>query len=116
MERMTNEAVAIALPAGLLMARTDGRTNGRPTHLAKTSLVPERTGGIEGRKSSSELAFEDFLRRPLPLGSFGELNPPPAKHLREQAYQADTDAITEALRVGSPGRLEVVLAGSVMAA
>jgi hypothetical protein len=49
------------LANGQLIARTDGRTNGRTTHLEEITQVPKRAR--ENRVLSSDLAFQDFLQR-----------------------------------------------------
>lgn len=47
-----------------LMARTDGRTNERVSHLMKNPLVPKRAGGTEGNSLSEWL---DQLESERPL-------------------------------------------------
>jgi len=67
-------------------------------------------------KLSSDLAFEDFLRHLSPTRVALERGYIPSNVRRAQSYQADTEVIAEAMRVGSRTRLEAVMYGLVMAA
>lgn len=58
---------------------------------------------------SSQLDFEDFMRRQSPVRVQLERIHVPAATLQERAYQAITDDLTVALRTGSPVRLEAAI-------
>jgi len=58
---------------------------------------------------SSQLAFEDFMRRQTPIRVQLERLHLPAADLKARAYQALTDDLTAALNSGSSVRLEAAI-------
>lgn len=72
-----------------LIARTDGRTNGRPTHLPEISPV-----GNRARYFESDLALTRFLATASEHPYRAKKLRIPASELARREYDAETDNLT----------------------